>query len=275
MMRVLFFGDVFGKPGRQAVKLAILKLMPECFPDFIIVNGENAAHGKGINSKFAEELFAMGVDAITTGNHAWDQPDSAELFAKYNRVLRPANYPEADPDPIPGRGVVVLESKNRPGLKLGLILLMGRVFMDPLECPFNRGKKEVKKLRDRGIKNILVDFHGEASSEKQAFTYYVDGEVSAVLGTHSHVQTADERVTPNGTAAITDVGMSGCFDSVIGTKKEISIRKFVTKMPVRFEPAEGPGGYGAVLVEIDEKTGRAVKITRFREEVVKLEGVNL
>ncbi len=275
MMKVLFFGDVFGKPGRQAVKLAILKLMPEHCPDFIIVNGENAAHGRGITEKFAEELFAMGVDAITTGNHAWDQPDSSAFFSKCERVLRPANYPEADPDPVPGRGVVVLESRNRPGLKLGLVLLMGRVFMDALECPFHRGKKEIRKLRDRGIRNILVDFHGEASSEKQAFTYYVDGEVSAVLGTHSHVQTADERVTPNGTAAITDVGMSGCFDSVIGTKKEISIRKFVTKMPVRFEPAEGPGGYGAVLIEIDEKTGKALRILRFREEVVRLEGVSL
>jgi metallophosphoesterase (TIGR00282 family) len=157
---------------------------------------------------------------------------------------------------------------------LGVLLLMGRVFMDPLDCPFHRGRKEVAKLRDQGIKNIFVDFHGEASSEKQAFTYFMDGEVSAVVGTHSHVQTADERVTPNGTAAITDVGMCGCFDSVIGTKKEISIRKFLTKMPVRFEPAEGPGGYGAVLVEIDEKTGKAKRIERFREEVVKLEGVS-
>jgi hypothetical protein len=147
--------------------------------------------------------------------------------------------------------------------------VMGRVFMDPLECPFHRGRREVQKLHAMGIKNILIDFHGEASSEKQAFAYFMDGEVSAVLGTHSHVQTADERILQNGTAAITDVGMSGCFDSVIGMKKEIVIRKFLTKMPARFEPAEGPGGYGAVIVEINESTGKATQILRFRESVIK------
>ena len=150
---------------------------------------------------------------------------------------------------------------------------MGRVFMDPLECPFHRGRKEIQKLHAQGIRNILIDFHGEASSEKQAFSFFMDGEVSAVLGTHSHVQTADERILPGGTAAITDVGMSGCFDSVIGTKKEIAIRKFVTKMPVRFEPAEGPGGYGAVILEIDEKTGKSIKIIRIREEVIPWRGI--
>ena len=268
-MRVLFFGDVFGKPGRQAVKSAILKLVPEYSPDFIIVNGENAAHGKGLTQKLAEEFFDMGVDVITTGNHAWDQSEAHEYFDKCERLLRPVNYPESDLDLIPGKGVVVVQSKSRPHLKLGVILFMGRVFMDPLECPFHRSRKELKILKDQGIKNILVDFHGEASSEKQAFAHFVDGQVAAVLGTHSHVQTADERILPNGTATITDVGMSGCFDSVIGVKKESAIRKFLTKMPTRFEPAEGPGGYGAVLIEIDESTGKATKITRFREEVIK------
>ena len=268
-MRVLFFGDVFGKSGRQAVKMAILKLTSEYAPDFIIVNGENAVHGKGINPKTAEEFFNMGVDVITTGNHAWDQSECIDFYDKCERLLRPANYAESDLNLMPGKGVVVVSSKSRPHLKLAVLLLMGRVFMDPLECPFHRGRREIKKLKDQGIKNILVDFHGEASSEKQAFSYFVDGDVAAVLGTHSHVQTADERILPNGTAAITDVGMSGCFDSVIGTKKEIAIRKFITKMPVRFEPAEGPGGYGAVIVDIDENTGKAQKITRFREEVIR------
>jgi calcineurin-like phosphoesterase len=147
--------------------------------------------------------------------------------------------------------------------------LMGRVFMDPLDCPFHRGHKEVQKLHAQGIKNILIDFHGEASSEKQAFGFFMDGEVSAVLGTHSHVQTADERILSKGTAVITDVGMSGCFDSIIGTKKEIVIRKFLTKMPVRFEPAEGPGGYGAVVVEINEASGKATQIWRYREHVIR------
>ena len=270
-MRVLFFGDVFGKPGRQAVKMAIYKLTPEHAPDFIIVNGENAAHGKGITVKMAEEFFEMGVDVITTGNHAWDQSEIMDYFNKCDRLLRPINYPETDLVHIPGKGVVVVECKNRPGLKLAVMQLMGRVFMDPLDCPFHRGKKEIKKLKDMGIKNILIDFHGEASSEKQAFAHFVDGDVSAVLGTHSHVQTADERILPNGTATITDVGMSGCFDSVIGTKKEIAIRKFLTKMPTRFEPAEGPGGFGAIVLDIDEKTGKPRKILRFREEVIKWE----
>ena len=270
-MRVLFFGDVFGKPGRQAVKMAILKLTREYSPDFIIVNGENVAHGKGITQRMAEDFFEMGVDVITTGNHAWDQSEVHDYFNRTDRLLRPVNYPDVEPSPVPGKGVTVIECKNRPGLKLGVILLMGRVFMDPLDCPFHRGKKEIQKLKDKGIKNILIDFHGEASSEKQAFAHYVDGDVSAVLGTHSHVQTADERILPCGTATITDVGMSGCFDSVIGTKKEIAIRKFLTKMPTRFEPAEGPGGYGAVLIDIDEKTGKAREILRFREETIKWE----
>ncbi len=269
-MRVLFFGDVFGKSGRQALKMAILKLKPEYTPDFIVVNAENAANGKGITPKIVEEFFDMEIDVLTTGNHAWDQQEGHECF-KNSRVLRPANYPEDAP--VPGSGVVVVASRHNPSLKLAVVLLMGRVFMDPLECPFSYGKKEIKKLHDKGIKNILVDFHGEASSEKQAFTYYVEGDVSAVFGTHSHVQTADERVLAGGTAAITDVGMTGCFDSVIGVKKENAIRKFITKMPTRFEPAEGPGGYGAVLVEIDEKTGRAKNILRFREEVIQWSGL--
>jgi hypothetical protein len=268
-MKVLFFGDVFGKPGRDAVKSAILKLMPDHMPDFIVMNGENAAHGKGITARIAEDFFQMGVDVITTGNHAWDQSEIVDYFKKSDRLLRPVNYPESDLNLVPGKGVVVVQSRNRPNLKLAVMQVMGRVFMDPLECPFHRGRREVQKLHAMGIKNILIDFHGEASSEKQAFAYFMDGEVSAVLGTHSHVQTADERILQNGTAAITDVGMSGCFDSVIGMKKEIVIRKFLTKMPARFEPAEGPGGYGAVIVEINESTGKATQILRFRESVIK------
>ncbi len=272
MMRILFFGDVFGKPGRQAVKRAILKLMPDYSPDFIIVNGENASHGKGITEKIAHEFFDMGVDLITTGNHAWDQADSIEFYAKCDRLLRPANYADADPPLVPGKGMAIIESKNRPNLRLGVLLLMGRVFMDALECPFHRGKREIAKMKAAGVRNILVDFHGEASSEKQAFTWFMDGQVSAVVGTHSHVQTADERVSPAGTAAITDVGMSGCFDSVIGMRKDLVIRKFLTKMPVRFEPAEGPGGYGCVIIDIDEKTGKATNIVRLRESVIQWEG---
>jgi calcineurin-like phosphoesterase len=164
--------------------------------------------------------------------------------------------------------VTVVESKKKPGLRLGVMQLMGRVFMDALDCPFRLGEREAARLDDLGIHCILVDFHGEASSEKQAFAYFMDGKVSAVVGSHSHVQTADERILSCGTAAITDVGMTGCFDSVIGVKKEISIQKFITKRPMKYEPAEGPGGYGAVVIEIDEKTGRSTSILRLRETVV-------
>lgn len=273
-MKVLFFGDVFGKPGRQAVKSAIYKLSAEHTPDFVVVNGENAAHGKGITDKICEEFFEMGVDVITSGNHAWDQADSGPLFQRTERLLRPANYPESDLNLVPGRGVIVVNGRDRPNLKLAVVHVMGRVFMDPLDCPFHAARREIQKLKAKGIKHILVDFHGEASSEKQAFAHFMDGEVSAVVGTHSHVQTADERILPKGTAAITDVGMSGCFDSVIGMKKEIVIKKFLSKMPVKFEPAEGPGGYGAVVVDIDDQTGLAKKIFRYREEVIQY-GVSL
>jgi len=268
-MKVLFFGDVFGKSGRQSVKMAISRLSAEHSPDFVIVNAENAVHGRGINQKTAEEFFEHGVDVITTGNHAWDQQDAQELFKKNKRVLRAINYPQTDLDLVPGNGLVILDSKNRPGIRFAVMLVMGRVFMDPLDCPFHSARRELAKLHSQGIKNIVIDFHGEASSEKQAFAYFVDGQVSAVIGTHSHVQTADERILPGGTATITDVGMTGCFDSVIGTKKEIAIRKFITKMPAKFEPAEGPGGYGAVVIDIDEFTGKARSIQRFREEVIK------
>ena len=269
-MKVLFFGDVFGRPGRQALKAAISKLKREYIPDFIIVNIENAANGKGITPKVVEEFLDMEIDVMTTGNHAWDQAEGHECF-KNTRILRPANYPlEA---PVPGVGAVAISSRHNPSLKLGVVLVMGRVFMDPLDCPFYTADREIKKLQEKGIQNILVDFHGEASSEKQAFAFYVNGKVSAVVGTHSHVQTADERILSDGTAAITDVGMTGCFDSVIGMKKELVIKKFVTKMPVRFEPAEGQGGYGAVIIDIDEKTGKARNIIRIREEKIQQEGL--
>lgn len=268
-MKVLFFGDVFAKPGRQALKLAIYKLTAEHSPDFIVVNGENLAHGKGFTAALIEELLEFGVDVVTTGNHAWDQPESQDYFKRQERLIRPANYSQNDLNLVPGRGAVVVTGRTRPNLKLGVIQVMGRVFMDPLDCPFHAARREIQKMEAAGIKSILVDFHGEATSEKQAFTYFVEGSVSAVVGTHSHVQTADERILPGGTAAITDVGMTGCFDSVIGVKKEVSIKKFISKLPVKFEPAEGPGGFGAVVIDIDESTGKARSIQRYREEVIR------
>ena len=264
-MKLLYFGDVFGRPGRDAIQIAIPKLVAEHQIDFVVINAENAAHGNGILPDMAQKFIDWGVDVITTGNHAWDQKQIIPFMSTSTRVLRPANYPDHPRFKAPGRGSTVVESRRRTGLRLGVVQVMGRVFMDALDCPFRAGETEVERLEEIGIQSILVDFHGEASSEKQAFTYYMDGKVSAVVGSHSHVQTADERVLPGGTAAITDVGMCGCFDSVIGVKKEISIQKFLTKRPHKFEPALGPGGYGAVVIDIDEKTGKSRSILRLRE----------
>jgi 2',3'-cyclic-nucleotide 2'-phosphodiesterase len=267
-LKILYFGDVFARPGREAVKYAIQKLVPAHQIDFVIINGENVAHGQGILPEMAEDFFAGGVDIITTGNHVWDQKQIIPFIEKEPRLLRPANYPDDIEMPAPGKGTFVANNKRRAGPKLGVIHVMGRIFMDSIDCPFRTAEAEYEEMKRQGVKHIFCDFHGEASSEKQAFAHFMDGKASAVVGSHSHVQTADERVLPGGTAAITDVGMSGCYDSVIGVKKEVSIQRFMTKRPVRFEPAEGPGGYGCVIIDLDDSTGRAKSILRLREEKV-------
>ena len=216
----------------------------------------------------AQQFLDLGFDALTLGNHAWDQRQIIPYLGTTTRVIRPANYPDHPAYRVPGRGVTVVESRRSPGLRLGVLQVMGRVFMDSLDCPFRAADQEVEKLEGLGVQCILVDFHAEATSEKQAFAYYMDGKVSAVLGTHSHVQTADERVLPGGTATITDVGMCGCMNSVIGVKKEIAIQKMISKRPIKFEPADGLGGYNAVLIDVDEGTGKARTILRLRETVV-------
>lgn len=266
-MKVLYFGDVYGRPGREAVKVAVTLLVPRHQIDFVVLNGENATHGHGILPEMALEFLEFGVDVITTGNHAWDQKQLFAFMDSDSRVVRPANYPDHPRFPTPGRGSTVVESRRTPGLKLGVVQVMGRVFMDTLDCPFRAAEAELEKIERQGVRAVLMDFHGEATSEKQAFAHFMDGRASAVVGSHSHVQTADERILPGGTAAITDVGMCGCFDSVIGVKKELSIQRFLTKRPVRYEPAEGPGGYGAVVIDIDEQTGRARSILRLREVI--------
>jgi len=271
-VKVLFFGDVYGRPGREAVQIAIQKITKIHAIDFIVINGENVTHGNGISPEMCEEMFGYGVDAITLGNHAWDQKAIVTYLPTTTRVIRPMNYPDHPAWKCPGRGSTVIECTKRKRadgkpIRLGIIQVMGRVFMDALDCPFRTAEKEVDRFHELGVECILMDFHGEATSEKQAFAHFLDGRVSAVVGTHSHVQTADERILKGGTAAITDVGMSGCYDSVIGVKKELSIQKFLTKRPVRYEAAEGSGGYGCVIIEIDEETGLARSITRIREEV--------
>lgn len=267
-MKILYFGDVYARPGRVALAAAMIKIKAEHAVDFVIVCGENVCHGNGITPEMAQDLFDLGVDVITTGNHAWDQKTIIPFMETTTRLIRPANYPNIGGYKTPGRGVTVAESKTRPGLRLGVMQFMGRVFMDGIDCPFQAAEREVEKLDRLGVECILIDFHGEATSEKQAFAHFMDGKVSAVVGSHAHVQTADERILPGGTAAITDVGMTGCFDSVIGVKKELSIQKFLTKRPVRYEPAEGPGGYGAVLIDVDESNGKARSILRFRESII-------
>jgi metallophosphoesterase (TIGR00282 family) len=267
-MKILYFGDVYARPGREALKIALRRLIPEQGIDFVVVNGENMAHGYGIQPEMAQEFFDLGVDVITTGNHAWDQKTILPFMSTTTRLLRPANYPDHPNWKTPGRGVTVVEGRRGRDLRLGVIQVMGRVFMDSLDCPFRVAEREVERLDSLGVQCILVDFHGEATSEKQAFAHFMDGKVSAVVGSHSHVQTADERILPGGTAAITDVGMTGCFDSVIGVRKELSIQRFLTRRPVKYEPAEGPAGYGAVVIDVDSLTGKARSIRRFREAQV-------
>lgn len=267
-MRIIFFGDVFAGPGRAAVHAALRDIVPGLKPDFVIINGENAAHGHGILPEMVDEFLSAGVDLITLGNHAWDQKTLLPTLASSTRIIRPANYPDFPTHRVPGRGGVVVESRRRSGCRLGVFQVLGRVFMQTLDCPFRAADTWIEKFDELDVTCILADFHGEATSEKQAFAHYVDGRIGAVVGTHSHVQTADERILKRGTAAITDVGMCGYFDSVIGMRKDLSIERFLTQRKVRFEPAEGVGGISAVVIDLDDATGRAVSIERiFRTEV--------
>ena len=256
-MKVLFIGDIFGEPGRRAVARAVPKLVVQRQIDIVIGNGENAAAGFGITPELAEELFDLGLAVITTGNHAWDKKEILDYFPREPRLLRPANYPSG----VPGNGSVVVESAG--GEQLGVLQLMGRAYMPTLDCPFQVAKKELAVLKKR-VASVIVDIHAEATSEKMAMGHYLDGEVVAVVGTHTHVQTADEQILPKGTAYLTDIGMTGPLHSVIGVKKELAIEKFLTGMPRRFEVASGPAVFCAVLIELDARLGKALSIERIR-----------
>lgn len=254
-MRVLFIGDIVGKPGREQVAQHLSAVKREHGVVLTIANAENAAAGFGITPSVAGELFGLGVNLLTSGNHVWDKKEVEGFIAGEHRLLRPANYPED----APGAGVTLWE---RDGLRVGVLNLQGRVFLPTIDCPFRVADRHLAMLRE-ATPLIIVDFHAEASSEKQAFAYYVDGRVSAVVGTHTHVQTADEQILPGGTAYITDVGMTGPRHSVIGIAPEIAIRRFLTQMPTRFTVATGAAGiFSAVLLDLDEATGRARAITR-------------
>lgn len=256
-MKVLFIGDIFGEPGRRALARAVPRLVAQRQVDIVIGNGENAAGGFGITPELAEELFDLGLAVITTGNHAWDKKEILDYFPREPRLLRPANYPSG----VPGNGSVVVESAG--GEQLGVLQLMGRAYMPTLDCPFQVAKKELAALKKRTVA-VIVDMHAEATSEKMAMGHYLDGEVVAVVGTHTHVQTADDQILPKGTAYVTDIGMTGPLHSVIGVKKELAIEKFLTGMPRRFEVASGPSVFCAVLLELDARLGKALSIERIR-----------
>jgi 2',3'-cyclic-nucleotide 2'-phosphodiesterase len=257
-MRILFIGDIFGRPGRTIVKERLPDLVKEQRIDLVLVNGENAAAGFGITPPLAEDLFELGIDVITTGNHVWDKREIIDYFqtdgteSLSRRLLRPANYPPE----LPGWGMYQGQKKDVP---YAVINLQGRVFMASNDDPFRVADQLLKQIKAR---IIVVDIHAEATSEKMSLGWYLDGRVTAVLGTHTHVPTADERVLPRGTAYITDVGMTGPYESVIGIKKEIILDKFLTNMPARFEPATGDVRLCAVVVDCDEATGKATKIER-------------
>jgi metallophosphoesterase (TIGR00282 family) len=229
-------------------------LKREIGADLVIVNGENAAGGAGLTAATSDEIFAAGADVVTTGNHVWDKREIAGLIEREPRILRPANYPEGSP----GAGVIVVTAA---GARVGVVNLMGRVFMPLVDDPFRAADRIVEELR-ASAQAIIVDFHAEATSEKSAFAWYLDGRASAVLGTHTHVATADARILPGGTAFVTDVGMTGPFDSVIGVKKEQAIERFRTSRPIPYETAEGDVRLAAVRVDVDTASGRATAIER-------------
>lgn len=256
-MKVLYIGDIMGEPGRRAVARMVPRLISQRQIDVVVGNGENAAGGFGITPDLAEELFGMGLSAITTGNHAWDKKEILDYFPRERRLLRPANYPEG----VPGQGSVIVQAKN--GEELAILQLMGRAYMPTLDCPFQVAKREMGKLRKR-VAAVIVDMHAEATSEKMAMGHYLDGEATAVVGTHTHVQTADEQILPRGTAYLTDIGMTGPLHGVIGVKKELAIEKFLTGMPRRFEVAAGPTVFCAALIELDARIGKALSIERVR-----------
>ena len=251
-MRILFIGDIVGQPGRQMVARHLKALVAEHGAEMVLANAENAAGGFGITPSVGEELLSLGIDLLTSGNHVWDKKEAEGYLAKESRVLRPANYPEE----TPGVGVHILRKNDR---MLGVLNLQGRAFLPSIDCPFKAADRELAQLR-RVTDTILVDFHAEATAEKQAFGWYVDGRVSAVVGTHTHVQTADEQILPGRTAYITDVGMTGPRNSVIGIKPEDAIQKFLTQMPRKFTLAHGPTQLCAVVVDVGED-GRARSIT--------------
>lgn len=256
-MRILFIGDIIGEVGRKVIAKNLNTLIDEYRINLVIANGENAAGGFGITPKIADELFESGINVITSGNHIWDKKEILPYIEKERRLLRPANYP----DGVPGYGDVTVYTDS--GDKVLVLNLTGRVFMGNYDCPFRFFKREISRIKT-GADTVIIDFHAEATSEKLAFGWFVDGEVGAVVGTHTHVQTADEVIFPKGTAYITDVGMTGSTNSVIGMRKDEIIEKYLTLIPKRFEVAKGHPLISAVVIDINKEEGKAVSIERLQ-----------
>ena len=258
ILRALILGDVIGQPGCRALFFGLKKLIKATKADFVVVNGENAADGYGLTPELAERLFLSGVDVITSGNHIWQKQEIYPLLESENRILRPENYPNG----VPGKGHCIVE-KN--GTKIAVLNLEGRVYLSNIRCPFRVGKELATRLQNI-TKIIILDFHAEWPEEKEALAIYLDGKISILAGTHTHVQTADERILPGGTGYITDIGMSGPAESVIGMKIETAVKRGLTQMPLKLEVAENPVEICGTLVEIDKSTGHSVSIKRIREK---------
>jgi hypothetical protein len=254
-MKILCIGDIIGRPGRRVLRELLPELRRRHGIDFVVGNAENAAGGFGLTAEVLNDLLQLGVDALTTGNHIWDRKESIPILERSERVLRPLNYPPG----VPGRGFTVFPTTG--GVRVGVLNLEGRVFMSALDCPFRAADAALERLREQ-TPVIVVDFHAEATSEKVALARYLDGRVTVVFGTHTHVQTADERIQAGGTAAVTDAGMTGGHDSVIGMQPAPSVRRFLTQLPVKFEPEKNGLRLNALLVEADPSTGKALTATR-------------
>ena len=254
-MRILFIGDIVGRPGRDLVKQGLATLVDHHTIDFVIANAENAAAGFGITREIGEQLLDLGVEVMTSGNHIWDKKEALDYIGIEPRLLRPANYPAG----APGNGSYL--ARTSTGASVGVINMMGRVFMTAIDDPFRVVSAQIEALKSR-TRIIFVDFHAEATSEKIAMGWHLDGKVTAVVGTHTHVQTADDRILPKGTAYLTDVGMTGPHDSIIGVEVEPALNRFLTALPQKFETATGNPRLNAVIVEADDATGRAVDIER-------------
>ena len=255
-MRILFIGDVVGKGGRDTLLSTLPSLKKKFQPTFTIVNGENSAAGRGITPPIAKSFFEAGVQTITMGNHTWDNKAIFEFIDEEKKLVRPANYPPG----TPGIGYTYIRSNQ---VELAVINLMGRTFLPPIDCPFRLAEELVQSIRKR-TPFIFVDFHAEATSEKQAMGWFLDGKVSAVVGTHTHVQTGDARVLPQGTAYLTDVGMVGPYDWILGMETDAVLKKFISQLPVRFEVASGRNQLNAVVIDLHPLTGKATKIQTVR-----------